>query len=334
MKGVFTNAKNLFLSDFETNNIDFTVILAKCGILALTIFLSCFLPFFVYIAFVLAVIFTVTQLNGRAIYYLVFLMPLMGVFKKNGQSTYMLAYLLCVVLLILAIRLVIEVFVKKTKKINWWFSIFFVITLIYFMVPFTFPNFSTSFSLILGLRLVFLAYYYKEDIDAKEICLIYIGGTVASIFIGLFYPISTRLQSMIEIFYAYGLKRFSGAYTNPNILAGEEMFALALLYTLVINKQIKILHFPIIAIFVTALIYTMSKSGLITFFAITSVFVILFTIKNHKWKDFINCGVILLLIGAIFLIFNERLCASFGRITAAIRPGEVNGSGVTAGRQL
>ena len=97
MKGVVTNAKILFLSDFETKNNDFTAILAKCGILALTIFLSCFLPFFVYIAFVLAVLFAVTQLNGRAIYYLVFLMPLMGVFKKNGQSTYMLAYLLCIV---------------------------------------------------------------------------------------------------------------------------------------------------------------------------------------------------------------------------------------------
>ena len=328
MKGVFTNAKNLFLSDFETKNNDFTAILAKCGILALTIFLSCFLPFFVYIAFVFAVIFAVTQLNGRAIYYLVFLMPLMGVFKKNGQSTYMLAYLLCIVLLMLAIRLVIEVFVKKTKKINWWFSIFFAITLIYFMVPFTFPDFSISFSLILGLCLVFCAYYYKEDLNAKELGLLFVLGVCSSIFIGLFYPVSSRLQSMIEIFYAYGLKRFSGAYTNPNILAGEMMFALGIVYTLMINKQIKTIQYPLILIFTISLIYSMSKSGLIIFATETFIFVVLYLIKNHKWQDFVKVASVLIFVGGALLIFNERLRVSFGRITAAITPGVEEGGGV------
>lgn len=328
MKGVFTNAKNLFLSDFETKNNDFTAILAKCGILALTIFLSCFLPFFVYIAFVLAVLFAITQLNGRAIYYLVFLMPLMGVFKKNGQSTYMLAYLLCIVLLMLAIRLVIEVFVKKTKKINWWFSIFFAITLIYFMVPFTFPDFSISFSLILGLCLVFCAYYYKEDLNAKELGLLFVLGVCSSIFIGLFYPVSSRLQSMIEIFYAYGLKRFSGAYTNPNILAGEMMFALGIVYTLMINKQIKTIQYPLILIFTISLIYSMSKSGLIIFATETFIFVVLYLIKNHKWQDFVKVASVLILVGGALLIFNERLRVSFGRITAAITPGVEEGGGV------
>lgn len=328
MKGVLTNAKNLFLSDFETKNNDFTAILAKCGILALTIFLSCFLPFFVYIAFVFAVLFAITQLNGRAIYYLVFLMPLMGVFKKNGQSTYMLAYLLCIVLLMLAIRLVIEVFVKKTKKINWWFSIFFAITLIYFMVPFTFPDFSISFSLILGLCLVFCAYYYKEDLNAKELGLLFVLGVCSSIFVGLFYPVSSRLQSMIEIFYAYGLKRFSGAYTNPNILAGEMMFALGIVYTLMINKQIKTIQYPLILIFTISLIYSMSKSGLIIFATETFIFVVLYLIKNHKWQDFVKVASVLILVGGALLIFNERFMASFGRITAAITPGVEQGGGV------
>lgn len=325
MSRYFTKVKESLVEDFSTKNSEFLPILVKCGIISILLLISCFVPFFVYIALVASVLFILTQLNGRAIYYLAFLMPTMGIFKSNAGSTYMLAYLLCEVLLILAIKLVIEVFIKKTKKINWWFSIIFVITLLYFMLPFTFPDFSISFSLILGLCLVFVAYYYKDDIDGKEIGLMFVFGVLVSIIIGLFYQLSPRMKELISIFYAYGLPRFCGAYTNPNILAGEMMFALAIIYTLVINKKIKAIHYPIIVIFEISLIYSMSKSGLIIFTAITFGFCVLYLIKNHKWKDVLNVSIILFLEGLVLLIFKERFMAIFGRITAAIKPVQPSG---------
>ena len=327
MGNAFVNLKNLLKDDFSTRNSDFLSIVAKCGIIATFLFMSCFIPFFVWVAFVASILFALTQFNGRSIYYLVFLLPLMGIFKKDSSSLYLLAYILCAVLLMFAAKLIYEVFIKRTKKINWWFSIVFVITLIYFMMPFTFPDFSTTFSLILGLCLVFACYYYKEDLDAKELGLIFIFGVLCSIFIGLFYDLSPRLQSLVPIFYAYGLERFSGAYTNPNILAGEMMFALAIIYTFVINKQVKLVHYPIILIFEIALLFSMSKSGLIIFAVNTFLFIVLYVIKNHRWKDLINPLIVLASIGVILLIFRERFFTSFGRITSAIKENPIIGEG-------
>lgn len=323
MKNAFLKLRAALAEDFKTSSSAFAPLMLKCLILGTMLGISLFWAPFVYITFAFAVLFMLTQNSGKVIYYIVFLMPLMGIFKIKSTDTYYLAYLLCLCLVILAVKLVIELFVKKTKKINWWFTGICAVMVLYFMFPFTFPDFGITFSLILGVGLLFFAYYFKEDLDAKELALVYVFGVVMSMVFGLFRPISPRMQELVVQFYAYSLERFSGAYTNPNILAGEMMFALAIVYTLFINKQVKVIIYPLIIAFEIALIYTMSKAGLIIFTILNIGFVIVYLIKNHKKGDFVRLAVILGIVLLTLVIFHKRFMAVFGRITDSIVSSEV-----------
>lgn len=326
MKAQLIKLRDLTKQDFKVQHDDFKLIVIKFAILGIFLLINCFLPFFVWITLGAALIFALTEFNGRAIYYVIFFVPLMAIFKREINSVYLLTYLAAAVILMLGIKLLVELFIKKTKKINWLFTLLFFLMIIYFMFPFKFENISILLSLILGACLLFVAYYYKEDLDAKELIFVFILGLLTSIIIGLFRPCSVRLQNFIGIFTAYGELRFSGCYSNPNPFAGEVMLGLSLIYFLVLNKKIQIIQYPLIVVFTVSLLCSLSKAGLIIFFVVTILFLLAYLIKYHNKSSIISILSILLLIGVSMLICFNKCEIVFTRIFSAFGSGSGNGT--------
>lgn len=318
MKTFLKNTINAVYNDFSTKNSDFAAIVIKCIIIAMLIFISIYIEFFVLIALVLALIFVATQNNGRSIYYLLFLLPLMHIFRRNVSDIYFVAYILCVVIAVLGIKLLIDL-IKKRKKVNWFFTVMTVLLCVYILIFANYSNLSFLASLLLGITIFFLAQYYKEDLNFKELALIFIYGMIVSVVIGLFRGTSDRLQHFIWGFSAYNLERFAGAYLNANILAGEAMLALSLIYTLDLNRSIKIITYPLIAILTITLIFTLSKTGFIIFLVITILYIIIYLIKNFDKNTIWKLLSIIILLSLLFLIFSTVTAVLSDRFTSTVK---------------
>ena len=152
-------------SDIQTKNSDFWVIASKCLILGLLMLLSLFWNGFVYITLLFALLFSMTQTNGRGIYYVLFLLPLISIFRNTKSDLYFLTYVIAGVCLVLGIKLFFEVFIKKTKKVNWYFIGALSIMTIYFLARANFDNISLVLSLMIGVVLIFVVYNYKDDMS-------------------------------------------------------------------------------------------------------------------------------------------------------------------------
>ena len=74
--------------DVKTKNSDFNRIMLKCGILAFLLMCSLFWAPLVYVVLFFALLFAGTQMNGRALYFIIFLAPLMQIFKYDIKDYY------------------------------------------------------------------------------------------------------------------------------------------------------------------------------------------------------------------------------------------------------
>lgn len=329
--GIFNNVK----MELKTKNSEFSSIALKCVILGVLLCVSLFIKSFIYVALTFALLFVLTQTNGRSLYFIVFLMPLMSIFKAKLLSNYLLNYVLFACLFVLAVKLFVELFINKTKNLNWLFTLSFVALFAYFVIFANFNNLSVILSLLSGLCVLFLAYYYKDELESKELIFIFVLSLLFASFMGVFRPISPRLESLSAIFYAYGEERFSGAAANPNVLAGELTLGIALIYTLFLNKKIKYIFYPLLAIFEIVLILTLSKSGMIIFITITIVFVILYIIKNHSKKELLNLLQILGVILVSGLVCFKQTSIICSRLLDGLIGSEVADAGMdtlTTGR--
>lgn len=302
--------------DCKTKNADFKYIFLKCLILSLGLLISLFWGPFAYVVLVMACVFAGFQCNGRSLYYIVFLMPLMQIFRNKPSDSYFLIYLSVFVIALLGVKLLIDI-IKKKKKINWFFTIMFVLVALYISMPF--QNFGLRYwgSLMLGVLLVFVGYYYKDDMCFKELAFVFALSVFMTAFFEVFRNI-TRLNDLVGLAYSYGVK-LSGASINPNVLMGESMLALGLLIVLYLGGQINLLFYPMLVIYPTITLLTVSKVGLMDLVIVGALFLIVLFVKGISKKtikkNLLRTVVCVLLIACSFLICLNQVKSLFNRFS-------------------
>lgn len=306
------------IEDLCLDDKNFRNILWQCAILGLLIFLSIFWMPFVYLALICGTFFICLQKDGNQLYFLIFLLPLISIFKTSENDLYILAYLCALVIINLGIRFLIAV-IKKEKKINIPFTISTALFIVFILIFANYSALSFIFSLILGIALIYISYVYKSDLNFKKIVLLFTFGLIFSVFIGLFRPISSRLESLSIIFYDYGKPRFSGASSNPNILGGELVVCLACIMALYCNKEFKVVFWPVFTIFLISIIFVLSKATFLIFAVIMLLFITIYLIKNHSKVDWLKIGIIVLLTICILFIFYFRFKFLIQRLTDPIQ---------------
>ena len=135
MRAIISKLKD----DFKFVDDNFKNMLLSLFIIGIFIFLSAFVKWFSIVPIIYVAMFTLFNRTGKALYYLIFLLPLMSIFKFNADGMYLLTICVAIVLCILGVQLLFDFF-KKRKKINWFFSIMFAILIVYFSLPFTFDT--------------------------------------------------------------------------------------------------------------------------------------------------------------------------------------------------
>lgn len=309
-----------FKMEFTCKNKDFTTISLSCLVIGFFIFLSIFFKWFNIVALLVACGIILYLKNGRCFYILLFLLPLMSIFKLNVGSFYLTTIVAGVVVATLGIKLLID-FIKKEKKVNWLFTVFFIVLFCYFLISSRFKNISILGSLELGLVLLFLFYYYKEDLDIKEVALLMLVGVLFSVFIGLFRPINERLQELIVQYTAGGLYRFSASCENVNVFIGELVVLFSVFAFLYINKSINYLFYLMFVFTSIMCLMSLSKSALLTYFAvvvITLVVMIVLAVKKKEKKRAIIFSVLIVVSYlALFFVFHKRIDVYLSRVTGS-----------------
>lgn len=281
-------------ADCKTENSDFKFIFFKCIIIGLLIFISLWVHFFTWLALAAIILFSLTQWNGRAVYYAIFSFCFMDIFKVPNRGVMLYIIVLAFIVMLLGVKFFIEV-MNKTKSINWSLTIVCVLTIIMFFAPFGFKRLDMVLALVGGLGFVYVWYVFRKDISLKEVAFIFLLGMLFSFQFGLFHGVSTYLQDSIPLLWG---NRYSGAFWNPNQLAIYSVFGISLYYFLFLNRNIKPVFYPAFAFFALCALLSLSKAGLIMNVLLFIMFtaMLLVTLKKKSLVPLGKCAVIIIVI--------------------------------------
>jgi len=307
---IWKTTKQAIAEDLAAKHNDFYNILARCGILALTLFLSIFVQFFVWVTLVLAVFFAIIQLNGRSIYYLVFLYPLSFIFKEKASSLPLLYIVALAVFLMLGIKCLYEWFYKK-RKINWWFIACVAVVMLMFLWPFSAITDVNIVNRFFCVGILVSAYFFKDDISFKELVLIFFAGILASVFIGLFHNSFLHLYGGLPDWVG---SRFPGTLGDPNALALYTMTCMCLVFVLHLTKTLKVLTYPIFVFLLVITVLTLSKSGFLISLALIAAFIVTNLIKHKSQAAIIQGTAIIVLTGIVFICLLSDVNILLGRM--------------------
>ena len=309
--------KNRLISNMKTfwSQTDFRTILIKCSILGLLLFCSIFVKEFVIVAFLLSIAFIFCSKDIKAIYYMIFLIPLMNIFIWEKNDIHLIAILVVLFDLFCLIRYINNL-IKKEIKINKTFLILTLATIVYFVFPFNLKTIGLSLSFLSGFILLYFVITFAKEINVKDLTYIYFFGMIFSIFIGLFVYISPRLENLCPIFKACDIARFGACYANVNVFAGEIVIAVSLFMILFLKGEIGKLFYVIYTVLFSLCILTISKFSFIVFIITTCLF-LLFILLNKKKSlksRLYSLLTILICSVAISLVLNKQFTAITNRI--------------------
>lgn len=322
-----------------TPNKDFLPIILGCILLGVLLFISIFVKEFIYVTLTLAIIMILLKNNVRGLYFIIFLIPLMNIFKNDRNSTHLIALLIVEFDIALFVKFIIEVCTKK-RKINIIFSVLTVVTILYFVFPFTIARISVGLSFIAGFILLYFVITYNKDVDFKEVTYIYFLGMLFSIVIGLFIKISPRLLYLCPIFKGGGLDRFGACYANVNVFDGEILIAISLFMILYLKKEMGYSFFLIYSFLLAMCLLTISKFSLIIFTFILILFLIFLNFDKISVKQkLIDNLLVIVFTVIVLLLFKKYFMAIAGRLLefkdlgGEIAGGVLGNSAVSGGVQ-
>lgn len=299
--------------DLKTKNDNFLRIFLSCCVLGLSLFVSIYVPFFVYVTLVLGLIFVICTKSVRKLYYLIFLVPLLNIFRVTSEEPFdrLILYVFIVFFVFMAFRFIFDLILKQ-KKIDWLFTITCLLAAIYFIIIFDINKITYGGSFLIGCLMIFFVKEYKNEIDAKGIGLIFILGLMFSIFIGLFSNTSVRLQELIGYGKGGAIGFFAMGFGTESF-CGEIAIALAFLFTLHINKKIGYLFYIVYSVLLIVSILTLSKFMFLMTAVLIAIYLILYIIKNRKDKAhniILNVILMVLITSVVCLIFNRQMRAT------------------------
>lgn len=308
------NIFNAVKEEVKTPHKDFNNILIKCAILYIFAFLSIAHYAFAYLTVLIAGCFIAFEKSARSVYYVIFLLPFLNVLRRTASHLYLLILLWCLILIILGIKLFISFFIKKDKKINWLFTSLVAVFLVYIIAigPLNFTNHGAAF---LTIAIMYVLYYYLDELSFKEIIFVFFWGSVLGGFSGFFRPLFDRAQEIIPLFMEKTAARFNGVSNDPNYYSGDLAVLLAGFMILYLKKDIKYIFYPAMLLLTIFALLSLSKMMLVIYGFILVVFC-LFVLIRYRWKKgFIKC---LAITGCFLLscvICTNQILSITGRLT-------------------
>lgn len=285
-KNIWTN----LVSELHTGDDEFFTILAECAIVAGILFLSLIWKYFVFLAVFVSALFIIKYRSAKSVYFMVFLLPFLNIIRLYYGQLYFSIYLWCLTLLILGIKLLID-FIKKEKKVNWFFTIMCAVLAVYFILPFGPINFTNHGAIYLSLAIVFVMYYYGKDLSFKQIVLVFAFGAFIASFFGFFRPCFKHAKEIIPEFPDV-LQRFTGVSNDPNYYSGDMLLILACTLVLYATKKINYLAYPLILLASVFCFKSLSKMMIIIYAILMTTFCIYWLIRNRNKKGFLQvCGI-------------------------------------------
>ena len=292
---VWQKMVNICKTELPTKHSEFKTIVLKCLSLAVLLFVSLITEYAVYATLCLAGVYICTEKSARRVYYMFFLLPFLNILRYVklfestffGSSFYLSIFLWCLVLAILGTQLLLD-WIAKRKKINWFFTIMCGVLAVYFALPFGPFDFTNFGAIYVTLAIVFILYYYAEELDFKELILLFFVAVVLGAIFGLFRPLFGRAEAIIPYFDDI-VQRFSGVSNDPNYFSGDILMLLAGLSILYLTNKINYLFYPAVFVLSTFGIMSASKMFFLTYAVFMLCLVGYIMLKNWFKKGFFKC---------------------------------------------
>ncbi len=337
--GFFKNIWKNLVDELHTGDDEFFTILAECTIVSGILFLSLIWKYIVFFAVFVSALFIIKYRSAKSVYFMVFLLPFLNIIRLYYGQLYFSIYLWCLILFILGTKLLID-FIKKEKKVNWFFTIMCAILAVYFILPFGPINFTNHGAIYLSLAIVFVIYYYGKDLSFKQLVLVFAFGAFIASFFGFFRPCFKHAKEIIPEFID-GIQRFTGVSNDPNYYSGDMLLILASTLVLYATKRINYLAYPLILLSSVFCFKSLSKMMIIIYAILMTTFCIYWLIRNRNKKGVLQvCGITLCFLLSMLICFVQfesifnRLKSNdeSGKDSVQIESGLINNDGnVTEG---
>lgn len=305
IKMLCTKLKECLKNDFKTTNSEFYSIVLKSLIIQSLLVLGCFVKAFLWVAFAVVILFIISHFNSfRNVYFLIALLPYTSIFSRFPGDKFLIGICVLAVILTNGSRLIIK-FIKKEQKLDIPFCILIGVFVLYILIFANYSNLTALATLLLGIALIVLMYFLHDEIDSKEIALIFTMGLMTSCLFGLLRPYSQMMQETISLSYAMNKVRYSGLYVNTNMLYGEILIAFSLISYQYIKQKVNIVYYLSLIFSEIVLFLTYSKMGFILFFIIIGITLILkLTTKSLEIKKKMIQSITLLVIVVAIMLIN------------------------------
>ena len=276
--------------ELSLNDNFFVCVLCCCGIILTSIVLSFFMEVFYYVSAVLAVssfffVNYISKKNYYSFYILAFLFPFSMVMTipKIGLGVYPILAALQGLILIMDIFFKCQ---KKELKINFWVIIASIVFCLYVLILWILEWYGITSLISLGVGMVLLVslYFLRNELSFKKIGLCIILGLLIACFLGVFYKHYPTLSDYFDVTHALNQYRFSGLYKNTNGLTFFTLFAVSILMTMYLKRDITIIFYPLLVAMTCILFATVSKMALVVLSVEVIILILSRLILNRRVK--------------------------------------------------
>lgn len=285
-----------------------------CFLLFCLYLANCFIYEITYVLYPILLVLILLDSMTNASCYILFNIP----FCLIGQRLGVILYVIC--MLSYLVRAYITIYLRDKAKPNLFILISTIALVILCLVPFTNLNSATFINISALVLLILLLNLYLKKQEIFNICLfinILAISILCSSVLGLFYPVSQYLQTLISPFaLTENISRYSALFPHPNSLAILCEISLGLLTMSLLSKR----DYLSIALFCAVSligISTFSKTFTIIFAILIIIIFVYGLTKNYK-KTLIVTAILLALGACLILIFRDLFATMFDRFFGTI----------------
>jgi len=329
MKDLKEDIKN----DLSFDNRVFYYILLFFSVISLSIFLSLFVDFFIWVTLALSLIYVLWAPGGKKFYILVFILPVNAAFFYVGadNNPFNLEHIICTfAVFMFSLDYGIKILKKKEKPRYWIFALCSLLALI-FMIPFTGIGF--EYGRTVAVFLVPFAYLYRNDLNLKEIFYVLFLGCFISLTFGLFVDGSMASK----VIWDHHEWRRNGLVVDSNFFANIAIITTAVLLVLYRQRKITTMFYLYFAILTIMVITSVSQGGylifaiLIVLYGVDSIIRAITRKKKQVKKICIHGLLMIMVVASVVLIYSDGFNRATNRIGDSINIDN-NMDRVTTGR--
>lgn len=295
-------------------------LLISFSLLSFFFFLCCFSSFFVYPASLLLIIFTFFEKNYGGFYYLMFSLPFLFLLKIGNYG-----YFYPAIVVFYVIYCFVKIFIIQKSKINKTSLILFLLLEIYLALPFnpyTLMQFAKMGIFLVGFMLLEVLREKGRILSFSKLNYAYIIGFLISCLFGFLQPFSPIIQSFTTVYYYNGYQRFAGILYHPNRFSIFAIMSLCGSFYLIFNEKYKLFSLLLCLASFAFGLATLSKSFILLSVVLIFFVIIKLFILSPK-KAGIACGVFIVFLAILYLLFSDVVISIFTRFFSSTSIGDI-----------